>query len=97
MVKIVDGRVIGEHILSGEVTEKEMTLLFQSGRLVAIGSAAAWVSFPVAYGQIPTVVASPVGTEEPIISVRINDIETGRFQWQSSAPGSADWIAFGVK
>jgi len=96
MVKIVDGRITSEHILSGEVTEKEMTLLFQSGRLVAIGSAAAWVSFPVSYGQIPTVVASPAGNQ-PNTYARVLTIETGRFQWVADAPGSADWIAFGVK
>lgn len=96
MTKIVDGRIVSEYILSGEVTEKEMTLLFQSGRLVAIGSAAAWVSFPVAYGEIPTVVASVAGSGDNVFA-RVTSIETGRFQWISDAPGSADWIAYGVK
>ncbi|MBW2650678.1 MAG: hypothetical protein JRC66_06655 [Deltaproteobacteria bacterium] len=96
MVKIVDGRVISEHILSGEVTDKEMSLLFQSGRLVAIGSAAAWVSFPISYGEIPTVVACPAGNQVNTYA-RVLDVETGRFQWVADAPGSANWIAFGVK
>lgn len=96
MVKIVDGRVVGEHIIGEEVTPDKLTYLFQSGSLAAIGSVAAWVSFPVAYGQVPAIVASPAGLGTNAYA-RVSDIETGRFRWIANAPGSANWIAYGVR
>lgn len=94
MVKVADGRVVGDNILVGEVTGDKLSYLFQSGSLVSIGSAAAWVSFPVAYGQIPAVTTAP-GTG--LNFARVLQVTSTQFQWISNVPGSASWIAFGVK
>lgn len=96
MVKIVDGRVTHENVLVSEITQENLTLLFQSGYLTQIGSVAANVAFPVSYGQIPTVVASPAGNW-PNTYARVLGITPDSFQWVADAPGSADWLAFGVK
>lgn len=98
MTKIVDGRLPRGAILEQRVTGRELSYLFQSGLGVAIGSVAAWVSFPVVYGQVPVVVASPMGAlTQPIPTVMVNSVTTTQFMWISNVPGSASWIAYGVK
>lgn len=99
MTKIVDGRVISQYILSGEVTDRDLALLFQSGRLVKVGSVASVVSFPVAYGQIPAVVASPSGEDWSGVFARVTIRKqyATSFEWIADTPCSADWIAYGVK
>ncbi|MFA5186387.1 MAG: hypothetical protein WC551_07930 [Patescibacteria group bacterium] len=93
-MKIVDGRFSRAYLLPEQVTPEGMSLLFQSGSLVAIGSAAAVVSFPVAYGQVPTVVATPGATATRL---NVNAVTQTGFTWQADIAGTASWQAIGVK
>lgn len=98
MSKIVDGRINSGSILEQRVTGRELSYLFQSGLGVAIGSVAAWINFPISYGQIPVVVASPMGAlEQPTPTVMVNSVTATGFMWISNVPGSASWMSFGVK
>lgn len=93
-MRIVDGRFSRVQALPEAITPESMSQLFQGGTLVAVGSAAAVVSFPVAYGQIPTV-ATALGAT--VTRVRVTAVTPTGFTWVSDITGTASWLAVGVK
>lgn len=91
-MRIVDGRVRAERILSGEVTDPKLDSLFQTDRLVAVDTPPAYIAFPTAYGDTPVVTTAP-GPDATY--ARIIDVWPESFSWQSDAAGSASWMAHG--
>ena len=91
-MRIIDGRIRAERILSGEVTDPKLDSLFQMQRLVAVDTVPAYVSFPTAYGDTPVVTTAP-GPDAQY--ARVTNILPESFEWMSDAPGSANWMAWG--
>lgn len=92
MPRIIDGRIRTEHVGDGSITNPKLDSLFQTDRLVAVGTVEAWVNFPIAYGDTPVVTTAP-GPD--VAYARITNVLPGSFSWQADAPGSASWIAHG--
>lgn len=89
---IADSAVGTAQIIGGEVTNPKLDSLFQTDRLVAVGTVEAWVDFPTVYGDTPVVTTAP-GPD--VAYARITNVLPGSFSWQADAPGSASWLAHG--
>jgi len=90
--KMADSFVVAGKVTDDSITNPKLNSLFQTGRLVAVGTVEAWIDFPTAYGDTPVVTTAPGPDVE---YARILSVLPGSFSWQADAAGSASWIAHG--